>query len=646
MSVEYMEGNEMSLKIGNMKKNRRTLLRGVCRIACMVAIVAMLPACGGGGDAVTPPIDPAASLRGAVSFTPQVPLGEPPVNGTAGPAPSGTDFIVRIVDPGDDIGGVPIPIPGNVMNSGEYEFGELDDDPLTWFNLLFTVEADLEGVDSIRTIVSLFVPIALAEAVISQLSCTIHRPFDTVLQVNYIYEGPDGAREGRLRLDFVTDLLTFDLDGDGVFDDLIGIDRNHDAIVDDQVTFMRYFDPGESFENYGLVTEVGSNTIVIAGISYQVWGSTNASRSITGDILALSEIGLGGDATITAFQYNGRNIALNIDILPDPIDPSGDVKIVREGVIESIDDDSLFIDGIRFSYWLDAQIVDLLGIPIDGGELDIGMYAAVIGVREGEIIRTESITIEPQVPESQEIEREGPIISLDFTGSPTELTIDSITFSLTAETEVSDISGDVFDLSYLLVGTPVHVVGYQIGNSFVAELIELKYDLNPPGVRNVEVVVIVVNEAARTTAQAAIDGIQTDTAVELVFAPNPAGPDDAPCISDALIQLYDGNYIDTLNLADGFMDDEAFPIEQNGECSILMLMEGGRTDGEIWIEYLYPDGFFGYPFIFDYLAAKPYYGAPGEYEEAGVVADVLDDILGGTPGVAWIYVSSDLTFSE
>ena len=48
----------------------------------------------------------------------------------------------------------------------------------------------------------------------------------------------------------------------------------------------------------------------------------------------------------------------------------------------------------------------------------------------------------------------------------------------------------------------------------------------------------------------------------------------------------------------------------------------------------------------DYLAEEPYYGALGEVEEAIVVRDVLLSVIGEVPGVAWVYVSSDLTFNE
>ncbi|HDS30346.1 MAG TPA: hypothetical protein ENN67_04795, partial [Firmicutes bacterium] len=288
-------------------ENRRTLLRGVCWFALMVAVVAMFPACGGGDEGgIKPPLTPAASLKGLVTFTDQVPLGAPPEYAFDGAPPIGARYGARIVDPGDKIGKALAPKPASIAQNGEYEFGQLDPSPMKYFNLLFTILADMEGGNSPFTPIDINIPIALNKGFISLLNCTVHRPEPSVLQVTYSYKGLDGSRTARLKIDFVTDLLSFDLDGDGLYDDLIAIDRNHDAIPDDHAPFMESFEPAGEYSSYGFVTGVGAHAITLGGATYQVWGNTNLYNSITGNSVILSEIPIGGGATVKAIDWNSQ----------------------------------------------------------------------------------------------------------------------------------------------------------------------------------------------------------------------------------------------------------------------------------------------------------------------------------------------------
>jgi hypothetical protein len=637
---------KMVSKAGHENKNRRTLLRGVCWFAIMAAIAVMFPACGGGNEAVNPPLTPAASLKGLVVFTEQVLLGPPPAYAFDGAPPEGARYGARVVDPGDKIGKVPSPKPSTMTANGEYEFGQLDEDPLKYLNLLFTVNDDLEGGSSSSTIVSINIPIALTKSFVSHLSCTVHRPAQTVIQISYSYLGPDGTRSGKLRIDFATDLLSFDLDGDGLYDDLVAIDRNHDAIPDEQAPFMENVDPDTAFDTYGLVTAVGTHTITAGGATFQVWGSTNLYNSVSDNPLVLSEIPIGGGATIHAVDWNSQKIALGVAVIPDPGKPDGGFKVEREGVIEQIDSTSLFVDGVMFGDYPSATIVDQLGQPVDPSELEVGLFVTVVGAHDGDTIKAESIVVQKQASEPQFVEREGLISALEPEDFPTKMTVDGVTFTVTDLTIIRDLSGDVFDRTYLVVGNPVRVLGHQSGDSFIADLIELKYDLAPPGVGNVEVVVIVRGADALAEAQAAIDAIDTDISVKaVVVAPPILGPDDAPCLGPVYLQLYNNNEIFILKAAEGVVDEQVWPRSENGECSILVLMDDGDPSATAWFDYAYPDGVADAPFLFDFVASKPYYGSADEYAEAENIKSQLAATLTDVAKFPYIYISSDVTFN-
>ncbi len=610
----------------------------------------MFTACGGGNETVEPPLTHAASLRGVVVFTPEVPLGPPPAHVFDGAPPPGVRYGARIVDPGDDIGGLPIPTPSTMLSTGEYEFINLYDDPLAYFNVLFTVADDLEGGDSGSTPVSLNVPVALIEGFDSQLSCTISRPAETVLQMIYTYSGPDGARSTYLRLDFLTDLLTFDLDGDGVYDDLTAIDRNHDAIPDEQVPFMKTFDPDTEFETYGLVIAVGSHSLTLFGATFDVWGNTNIMSSADGASLSLSEVSIGANATVNAVNWNSGKVALSIELLPDPTDPQGVFKVKREGVIEQIDETSIFVDGVKFQDYHDAEIKDQLGNSVDPGDLEVGWSAAVIGVRAGQIVKAESIIVKEVVHEPSFIEREGPILALDPEDAPERMTVDGVVFKLTGETIVKDLSGQTLDTSYLVVGNPVWVVGHQVGEKFIADMIELKYTVAPPGTAGLEVVVIARGGDAVSDAEAAIAMIETEVPVALVeIATYPLQPDDPDCLDLVLWQLTNQGDIDILNNAQeaGVIKDAIYVRAEGDECSVLVLIKDGYLkEAEAFMAIAFPNGIAGSPIVLDVKAGDPYYGDADEYAEAVLVSDALVGMLGDQPGsFPAIYVSSDVTFS-
>ena len=618
------------------------LQRGVGWFSSIVALAILLTACGGKGEGNQPPITSAASLKGVITFTNQVPLAPPPADAFDGPVPGDARFGARVVDPGDDIGSVPLPKPSTLSSTGSYEFEELDQDPMAYLNLRFTVDAGLEKDGSLRTPVGFNIPIALADGIGSLLSGTIDRPSDTVLQAAYTYRGPDGSREIRFKIDFVSDLITFDFDSDGLYDDLIAVDYNHDAIPDEQAPVIESVDYTKATEVIGVISGAGSNSVSVGGMTYQVWGSTNAMNSATGAPISLSEVSIGSNATIRYAPFAGGNLAVSVAVVPSPTDPQGALQIRRDGVIEEITDTTIYVGGILFQDYPNAEIEDVLGTKVQPDALLAGEFVTVFGVRDGGTVDAVKIITKEVAPPPAYVERQGTIQALMPPTAPTKMTVGDITFDLTSQTVIKDLSGRVVGTGYLVVGNPVWVFGHVSGEAIIADLVELQYtiDQNPP---EPEVIVLVDDTSALADVETAIGALgPTVPVTTVVVASYPPAPTDPDCIESAFNALYTWALYKIKDL-DGFMG--AFPRSEDDQCTVLVIIRAGSEGTIPWVDYLTGGDIGGAPVEYDIAAQPPFYGSGPQLTYAQGIADGLTEALGSNEHFLCAYASPDVGFS-
>ena len=629
----------MTDRVRKNSKIRRTLPTGVSWFLGTVAFAILLTACGGGGEDIQPPLTPAASLTGVVAFTAQVSLAAPPGDEQA----DGIRFAARIVDPGDDIGRVPLPRPSTLRTTGEYAFTTLDPNPLVYFNLLFIVDDSLQSGGSGTTPVGFNIPVSLADAVSSLLSVTVDRPSKSVLEMGYSYLGPDGTREVRLRLDFSTDLLTFDLDGDGLFDDLIAIDANHDAINDSLAPALIDLDYRNAVQSLGTVSALGANSISVGGKSFEITGITNIDDSATGKPLSVSDISIGGGVTVHGVGWDGKNIAVAVDVMPDPAKPQTVLEVHRAGIVEQMDPDTIFVAGVLFRGWRDSEIVDSLDQPISASELSIGKYATITGIHDGPTIRATSIQIQEVSPPPAYFEREGTIESLDPPGAPTTMTLAGLTFQLPGATVIRDLDGRALDRSALKIGSPAWVYAHLAGSDFVADTIELQFTVEPPNGKKIEVVVLVDDPAIMPDIQAAVDLHASSVPVAIVPVANEATyHGDPPCLEPVFGELPNvRTFVKSLPVK-GPIDVYARAV--SGECSVLMVVNDADVHIVDWLKVFFPQGVGGAPIQYERALVPPVYGLGQEYDEALKVVDWLGPFW-ANDAVKSIYISPDQDFS-
>jgi len=618
----------------------RTLLRGVSWFTSFVALAILLTACGGGNGGNQPPPPSAASLAGLVTFTVQVPLTTPPGDAFDGPVPPKVRYGARIIDPGDDIGGVPIPKPGKLAETGEYEFTNLVTDAMSYLNLRFTVDAPLEQNGFPSTPVGFNVPIALLEGFSALLSVNIDKPSDTVLQMTYTYRGPDGSRIARLQVDFVSDLITFDLDSDGLFDDIIGVDYNHDAIPDTQAPVIEQIDYTDTEEIVGPVTSVTANLIGLSGDLFTVWGSTNVMNKITGDPLTLSDITVGNSVTIDYVIFSGGKLATSVKIQPNPVGPSS-IQVFRDGAIEEIIGSSLVVGGILFQNYTSAVIEDVLGNKVLASTLAVGDFVRVTGERTGSTIVARKIIVQTVEEPPNYIERTGTIQALSPEGSPTLMTVAGLTFQIGPTTVIRDMDDVIVSADYLEVNDPVWVFGREDAGVFYADLIELQFVISEEEI-NPEIMIIIDDASALGEFTSAIDGIETELAITpIVVSTWPVTVSDPPCVEDAFYGL-NSSAGNILKMQPGYI--ESYPRVDGADCVVLNLVDDGFKDYLPWYNWLYPDGINGVPFEYDLVSKDKKFGAPPEMIEALEIADQLSIMFEDHPHLVYVYVSPDIGF--
>jgi hypothetical protein len=455
--------------------------------------------------------------------------------------------------------------------------------------------------------------------------------------------GPDGAREIRLRLDFATDLLSFDLDSDGVFDDLVAVDFDHDAIADNLAPLLLNLDYTKALKVSGIVTAVGSSTITVANKTLNVAEITNIDNAASAKALSLAEIGIGSAVDVQYAVSGNDSVALKVDVKLDPSGPQPVLKVQREGLIEQLDSTTLFVAGILFHDYADAQIVNLLDQPLTPADVAVGKYVTVTGTREGDTVKADFIQVHETPPAPTYFEREGVI---DGLAGPEELTWDfslgGIQFTLSDQTVIRDSAGHLLDKTYLKIGDPAWVYAQQTGSTAIALIVELKYEIEQPDGKHVEVVVIVDNPAFMPQVRAAIDNIDSPVPVVLIRATNTvAQPDDPPCVGPILADLY--HWRDLLAPLKGFQNAYAMP--DGDQCKSLVVITYGEKLTVNIINAFFPDGIGGSPIAWDEAFFDAPYGAGPEFNEALGVADSLAGLV--SDGLAaMVYASPDQGFRE
>jgi len=617
-------------------ENYRTLLRGVCWFASVIVISMMLTACGGEGEDSTPPLTSDASIQGTIRIANNVPLASIP--GVS------NDIFVRIVDPGDDIGGIDLPDPETMNENGDFIIGNLLADPLAYLNVHFTVDANLDNNGSEWSPVNLNIPVSLAKGIITLLSMDISRPEFNVIEISYNYNGPNGSREIHFRLNFATDLITFDLDADGRYDDLIAVDTNHDSIPDEHAGVIESMKFGATNEKIGVVSGIGSNLVSISGTIFEVWGSTNITNSVTLDTLTLAEISNGSDVTITYVPLGDHNLAIGIEVQPSPENPYGEFSTVRNGIIEEIDQDGVFVSGTLFGEYRNADIEDAFGKEVSPDDLTVGDNVSITGVRLEEMIMASEITVSEILPETVYVERQGTIEALIPEDEPSVMTVDGIDFNLLPQTVIEDLSGEIRDRSDLVTGNPVRVYGIESDGLFYANLIELQYTIDDRDY-NPEVVVLYDNIDKLPFVLEAIGQLSTGIPVAPVLMAN-YDQADPPCVQDSFNNVALGSNAGSIMASlSGFRG--AYPRVVDGECVVLVLIKDTHPETEALLDLFFPFGIgtYGTPLMYDLYKREPFYGAGENFIEAASVKHELESSILWDENVIEIYISSDINFT-
>ncbi len=644
------------MQVHGLKKwNRynRTLLRGVCWFASVVAIAALLTACGGGGGEIQPPPPSDASLMGNVSFDPNVPLVERQADVSTGAV------TLRIVDPGDDIGGVDPgdpEVPSTFSSDGNYVFKITEDEHLAFFNLWFIVDAPLENNGFDTTPVSLNIPVSLTQGIGTLLSCHVEKPLNNTLQVTYTYDGPNGARKIRMQLDFITDLIRYDLDLDGLFDDIIAVDANHDGIPDEHAPVIIPFNYNSAIESVGTVTSTGSNSITVSGTLFEVWATTNIENSITGAALSLADLSFGRTVIMNYVTYAGSNLATTIRVQPLPTEPQGNFETVRSGVIQDLTTDTIFVGDVLFHGYQNAVIEDILGNTVNQDQLEIGKNVTVTGIRSGDVITAKKIVLKDVTPTTHYIERMGTIDEYYTVGDTSVIVVAGIPFQLSMLTLIRDLSGTVVGGEHLVVGNPVRVFGIEDTGEFFASEIELQFTIDPePAVP--EIVVLVDDASILPTVEIAINSLNTEIAITTVVVAT-GEETDPTCLLDAFLDLIPGSYTGTvLNGLPGLKGENpavdplkgVYPRVSGEGCLVLTLIEESFfDDARFIINWALPLGVgtLGTPFEFESVMIDSKYGDGPEILDAIAVADQLKALLNGEEHYLYTYASREVGLSD
>jgi len=614
---------------------RRTLPGGAGWFVCMLVIATMLTACGGGSGKQDPTLTPSASLSGRVTFTANVPLAPPPADAFNGPPPSGVRYGARIIDPGDDIGNLPMPAPSQLSETGEFRFDKLDQYPIAYFNLRFTVDDDLEGLDTPRTPVGFNVPVSLIIGIFTTLDIQIDRISANELQATYHYKGPDGSRQIKFTLNFATDIIRFDLNNDGIYDDLIALDVNHDAIPDGQADFHKQFETAVQNEIFGPIGAVSSNTITVNGATFKIWGSTNVTSSVDKTALSLSACSQGVTAKVKSVAYNSEDIAVNVELTPPT---SGNFKVEREGLIKSLGMNTLTVANTTFHDYLNADVRNALGDKYNPSLLAVGDYIEITGDNENGIITADKIVVETVTPPPATIEVLGEIEQVTSSGGLFSITVGGVKFEVRLQTLIVDQANTEFNKDQLQVGLPVWVLGHPEQDIYVADIVQFQFVIEGPDGKDLEIVILVKGNEEEIEDIAM--KVESDDPISIVLVANlPPSFSDPDCLQDLVNDL--AVEYGTFEGFPGFID--AHPMVVNNDCRLLALWD---KHNEVWINSFnnfYPD-LNGAEIIVDRVLLKPFYGAGPEIEAAGQVVSQLEQLLSGNASVVKIYLSSDADF--
>ena len=289
-------------------------------VAAFALAVFSLSSCGGGGypqkGKVTegpflPPPPPANSgTLGGTLTVENLPIGDDP--GDTGDVTRAT---VKVIDPSEEIGDLPF---ANPAPDGRFALGYVPAANLKYLNLNFNTPIDLRGVGVAATPISINVPVQIADGAHTRVNATVRKYSPpataalrspstddvTTIEVEYEYEGPDGARHVKFIVNFRLGKLTLDSTGSGSYDDEDEFDDdNCDGVSNEREAEDREHREYEEVESEGDVQTISGTAITVNGIVFNV-----DERTTFKDGLKLSQLILGDLVKIKGYVLPGGKI--------------------------------------------------------------------------------------------------------------------------------------------------------------------------------------------------------------------------------------------------------------------------------------------------------------------------------------------------
>lgn len=433
----------------------RLRLRGLLATLLLTTVAL---GCGGGGG--TPPIDDTGTITGTITIDPSLPTSD-------GRGSS------RVIDPGDTIAG--LPAPQAPSGAGTVTFPDI---PVVqralYLEVSVTPTIDLDG-SGTPTPIQINLPVRVGQGTTTTASPTLSAysfgGSTLGVQINTTYTGPDGARTSMTVVNFRDRTVTHDLNGDGSFDDNWAPDQNLDGLPDDRNTFDD--NPGGFTEitRQGGIEGLTNESITVAGATFVVNGATNIFNKDTNAPLQMSDFRLGDVVDVRGFQVGADLIAdrirLDNDIADDdPVDPSRDDEVEREGQLQFKGSDTLVVLNVTFK--TNASTVyenKVSGGALDFAALQLGQFLEIEGYPEGNQIVASRVELEDESSSDFEIQREGRIDAI----TPTSIDVLDKLFVVDGSTRTIDKETEAeVPYSALTVGEFVRVKGQQVGDVLTA----------------------------------------------------------------------------------------------------------------------------------------------------------------------------------
>ena len=247
----------------------------------------------------------------------------------------------------------------------------------------------------------------------------------------------------------------------GLYVEIEGEDQGSGIYLADEIDF------DDEIEIDGVIQGINTNSLVVLDI--EIFVDANTEIKDDDGIISFSDLTIGDYVEVEAdLLADSSYLASEIEREDD----ESDIEV--EGVIDSVGQDELVVNGIRFLVDSNTVIVDDDDNPLSFSDLQVGDE---VEVEANEIGSGDYLAVKIELDDDRfdDIEVEGLIDSLgsDF------LVVNNLLFLVDSNTIVEDDDDNIISFSDLQVGDKVEVDGRQLSNGdLLATHIELEDDQN------------------------------------------------------------------------------------------------------------------------------------------------------------------------